>query len=155
MALFPLPSLLPFFSHFTHETYIQTVLNCSTRYSYYARAHFGAVESQEDYFNGLSFAIIGSVESCFTNDHTVVTKPAVREPRELQDIIEYAMYTRHGTEGTVVPGEARFGLWVGTRQNSPRRAGPDHALDLRVWSHITYLHMWSRPDLDHAWSFLS
>jgi hypothetical protein len=29
------------------------------------------------------------------------------------------------------PGEARFGLRVGTRQNSRWRTGPDHALDLR------------------------
>jgi hypothetical protein len=28
------------------------------------------------------------------------------------------------------PGKARFGLWVSTRQNSPRRASPDHTLDL-------------------------
>jgi hypothetical protein len=36
------------------------------------------------------------------------------------------------------PGEARFGLWVSTKQSSPRRAGPDHALDL--WYGVT-LHI--------------
>jgi hypothetical protein len=81
MALFPLPLLLPFFSHFTHETYIQTIVNCSTRYISHAKTHFEAVESQEDYFDGLSFAIISSVESHFTNDNTIGTTSAVWEPR--------------------------------------------------------------------------
>jgi hypothetical protein len=91
MALFPLPSLLPFFSHFTHETYIQTVLNCSTRYISHARTHFGAVESQEDYCDGLFFTIISSVESCFTNDHTVVMQLAVRVLEGLGDDLGYTL----------------------------------------------------------------
>jgi hypothetical protein len=81
MAPFPLPSLQPFFSHFTHESYVQTVINCSTRYVSYAKTHFGAFKSQEDYFDGLSFTIISSVESHFTNDHTIDTTSAVWEPR--------------------------------------------------------------------------
>jgi hypothetical protein len=81
MAPFPLPSLLPFFSHFTHETYIQAVVNCSTRYISHTKTHFGAFECQEGYFDGLSFAIISSVESHFTNDHTIITTSAIWEPR--------------------------------------------------------------------------
>jgi hypothetical protein len=47
-------------------------------------------------------------------------------PEALHDISRHA---RHRG-----PGEARFGLWVSTRQNSPRRAGPDHALDYGIES---------------------
>jgi hypothetical protein len=56
--------------------------------------HFGAVDSEKTYFDGLFCAIISSVELCFTNDHTIIITPTVREPRKLQAIIEYAMYTR-------------------------------------------------------------
>jgi hypothetical protein len=35
----------------------------------------GLLESQEDHLDGLSFAIISSVKSCFTNNHTVITTP--------------------------------------------------------------------------------
>jgi hypothetical protein len=81
MAPFPLPSLQSFFGHFTHESYVQTVINGSTRYISYAQTHFGAVESQEDHFDGLSFTIISSDELHFTNDHTIDTTSAVWEPR--------------------------------------------------------------------------
>jgi hypothetical protein len=37
------------------------------------------VESQKTHFDGLSFVIISSVESCFTNDHIIITEPAARE----------------------------------------------------------------------------
>jgi hypothetical protein len=80
MAPFPLPSLLPLFSDFTYETYIQTAVNCSTRCLFHAKTYFGAVEYQADNFDGLSFAIISSVESHFTNDHAIIAKPAAREP---------------------------------------------------------------------------
>jgi hypothetical protein len=95
MAPFPSPLLLSFFSHFTHEKYIQTTVNCSSRFISHAKTYFGAVGSQKDHFDGLSFAIISSVESCFTNDHTIITTPAVWEPQKFQGIIEYANCTKH------------------------------------------------------------
>jgi hypothetical protein len=93
MAPFPLPSLQPFFSHLTHETYVQTIVNHSTRCIFNAKTHFGAFESQEDYFDGLSFIIISSVESHFTNDPAIDTTPTVWEPRKLEGIIGYVMFT--------------------------------------------------------------
>jgi hypothetical protein len=66
MAPFPLPWLLPLFSHFTYEKYIPTVVNSSTRCISHAKAHSGPMESQKTHFDGLSFAISSSVESCFT-----------------------------------------------------------------------------------------
>jgi hypothetical protein len=94
MAPFPLLSLISLFSHSTHETHIQTAVNCRSRSISHAKTHFGAVESQKTHFDGLFFAIISSVESCFTNDHTIITTSAVWEPRYLQGIIGYAMCTR-------------------------------------------------------------
>jgi hypothetical protein len=35
---------------------------------------------RKTHFDGLPFAIISSVQSHFTSDHTIITKPAVREP---------------------------------------------------------------------------
>jgi hypothetical protein len=52
------------------------------------------------------------------------------------------------------PGEARFGLWVSTRQRSPRRAGPDHALDL--WYGVTlhiFIHGPDPTQTTHAVSY--
>jgi hypothetical protein len=94
MAPFPQPSLLPFFRHLTHEKYVQTVVNHSNRCVSYVRTHFGAVESQKTNFDGLFFAITSSVESHFTNAHPIITTPTVWEPRKLQCIINYTMYTR-------------------------------------------------------------
>jgi hypothetical protein len=74
--------------------YIQTAVNCSSRYISHAKTHFGAVESQKTHFDGLFCAIISSAELCFTNDHTIDTTPTVWAPRKLQGIISYAMCTR-------------------------------------------------------------
>jgi hypothetical protein len=57
--------------------------------------YFGAVESQKTHIDGLFYAIINSMELCFTNDHTIIITPTVWEPRKLQAIIEYAIYTRY------------------------------------------------------------
>jgi hypothetical protein len=75
-------SLLPFFSHFTHETYVQTGFNHNTKFIPHSTTDFGADEYQKTSFDKFSFAIISPVESHFTKDHTIITTPTVWEPRK-------------------------------------------------------------------------
>jgi hypothetical protein len=94
MALFPLPSLPPFFSHFTHEKYVQTVVNHSTRCISHAKTHFGAAESQKDHL--MDFPLSSSAQ--WSHISPMIT-PLLQHlqsgsQKKLQCIIDYAMYTR-------------------------------------------------------------
>jgi hypothetical protein len=60
-----------------------------------ASESLGAITAaQKDHFDGLSFAIVSSVELYFTNDHTIDTSPTVWAPQKLQGIMSYVMCTR-------------------------------------------------------------
>jgi hypothetical protein len=62
------------------------------------------------------------------SNHPPIDMMLVHEAMTAAASYGYAAIRHAGHRG---PGEARFGLRVGTRQNSRWRTGPDHPLDLR------------------------